>query len=231
MDLLEEALTSCELDELDDFLRSDTGSEWLAGGSMLHGFFSALAVGPLWVPASKWLRFVWGEDGPTLESSEAASRFVELLYRFYDSVRRVLQEMPEEYSPMLAEGEDQSVLAKEWSMGFCLGLQLEDPNWKLALSDENSFVLLGPVLKFAFPDEMEEHLGPDSVISEEEYLGALYDCVPKLYDYWRPRRKDWPIPDSADDLLLPPWAKIAIDAPCPCGSGRRCRECSCAAPN
>jgi len=231
MDLLEEALTSLELDELDDFLTSDTGSEWLASGSMLHGFLSALAVGPLWVPASKWLRFVWGEDGPTFESPEAAGRFMELLYRFYDSTRRVLQEMPEEYSPMLTEEKNGLVSAKEWSMGFCLGLRLQDPNWKLALLNKKSFILLVPVLKFAFPDEMEEYLGPNPVISEEEFLAALYECVPKLYDYWRPRRKNWPSPDSADDLLLPPWAKTASDAPCPCGSGKKCRECSCAAPN
>ena len=233
MDLLDEALSSSELDELDDFLTSDVTSEWMASGSMLHGFFTALAVGPLWVAPSNWLKFIWGEKGPVFGSAEEAEHILGLVYRFYDSTRRVLAEMPEEFRPMLREGGmvdgEMSMSPQEWCLGFCHGLRLQNPKWKIEFMDKTSFPLVLPMLAFVFPEEMEEWLGPQAGRSHDEFLEGLFNVVPELYEYWRPRRRDWPVPATSDDFLLPPWAKGGGDAPCPCGSGKKCKEC-CGAP-
>ena len=168
MDLLDEALNSYELDELDEFLTSDLTSEWMASGSMLHGFFTALAVGPLCIPPSIWLKFPWGEEGPTFDSPEEADHILGLVYRFYDSTRRVLAEMPEEFRPMLNEGGavdgEMSVSPKEWRLGFCHGLRLQNPKWKIGFMDKTSLPILLPMLATVLPEGMEE-LGTPSGIN------------------------------------------------------------------
>lgn len=235
MDLLEEALSHDELDELDDFLTSDIASEWLTDGSMLHGFFTALVVGPVWVPPSMWLRFVWGEKGPAFESSEQAKRILGLIYRFYDSTRRILAEIPEDFWPMLKEGEmvhgEELVSPEEWCVGFCCGLYLQNPHWKSEFMDKESILMLAPMLAFVFPDEMEEYMGSPPAITRDEFLEDLPQSVRMLSEYWKPHRQNWTAPATLDDSSFPPWAKGGADAPCACGSGKECKECCDANPS
>jgi uncharacterized protein YecA (UPF0149 family) len=50
-----------ELDELDDFLRSEAVGEDAMDVSMLDGFLTALAVGPTNLPPALWLPMIWGK--------------------------------------------------------------------------------------------------------------------------------------------------------------------------
>jgi yecA family protein len=181
---------------------------------------------------------MWGEKGPAFGSAEEATHILGLVYRFYDSTRRVLAEMPQEFRPMLKKKEGEMAIGEmrispqEWCLGFCLGLHLQNPKWKVEfMDDERSFLLLSPIIAFVLPQEMEEYLGPQPAVTHDEFLAALFDFIPKLYEYWRPRRRDWPAPATSGDSLLPQWAKASGNAPCPCGSGKKCRECCGAPPN
>jgi len=82
--LIEKPLSQAEIDELDDFLTSDAVPEDCMDLSELHGFLTAVAIGPGIILPSEWLPEVWGdEEGPRFESLDDARRISELILRLY----------------------------------------------------------------------------------------------------------------------------------------------------
>ncbi len=71
-------ITDSELEELQDFLLSDTVPEGAMLLDSLDGFFTALVIGPVTVLPGRWLPLVWDMSGggaePKFESLEQAQR-------------------------------------------------------------------------------------------------------------------------------------------------------------
>ncbi|MEB0163729.1 YecA family protein, partial [Glaciimonas sp. CA11.2] len=57
---LDEPLSDKEFDELDDFLLSDRCGEESMTMDTLHGYLTALVIGPEQVLLGEWLPHVWG---------------------------------------------------------------------------------------------------------------------------------------------------------------------------
>ena len=77
--LIDKPLSQAEIDELDDFLTSDAVPEDCMDLSELHGFLTAVAIGPGIILPSEWLPEVWGDEGgPKFESLDDARRISEL---------------------------------------------------------------------------------------------------------------------------------------------------------
>lgn len=66
---LTQTLSDKELDELDNFLMSDTTPEEVMDISMMDGFLTAIVSGPDTIMPSEWLPLVWGDPkGPEFQS-------------------------------------------------------------------------------------------------------------------------------------------------------------------
>ncbi|MGF6970998.1 yecA family protein [Paraburkholderia sp. WC7.3g] len=67
-------LNEAEIDQLDDFLTSDSASDEAMGVSMMDGFITALASGPNLMMPGTMLGWIWdaahGEDLPTFANAE-----------------------------------------------------------------------------------------------------------------------------------------------------------------
>ena len=59
---LDQPLSDKEFDELDSFLLGDQSPEDSMTMDHLHGYLTAIAIGPEPITPAEWLPRIWGED-------------------------------------------------------------------------------------------------------------------------------------------------------------------------
>src|SRR6476469_6982209 len=92
--LLAQPLTEAEIEQLDDFLISDSAPEEALDVSVMDGFITALASGPNLMMPSSMLRWIWdaehGEDSPMFKNAEESKSIVRLIVRHWNDVNDTL---------------------------------------------------------------------------------------------------------------------------------------------
>jgi uncharacterized protein len=230
--LLDQPLAQRELVELVDFLSSDAAPEECMDIAMLHGFLTALAIGPSLVVPSEWLPVVWGdEDGPEFNSVDEARRILDLIMRLHNSIIRTLQDAPQKFLPILyeertAEGRLE-FSAEEWCEGFITGTQLDADGWEALVHDEENFSLLTPILALVDEEAMRELLAADQEekATREKALALIPLAVAGMHDYWRSRRKEPLTRRTVDHPPVGRNRRVGRNEPCPCGSGKKFKKC------
>lgn len=173
-------LNDDELAELDEFLLSDACDDDALTVDEVHGFLTAVQVGPEALEESQWLASVWGK--PNFADHSQQQRMLGLIQRLYSDISQTLQ-AGRDFEPLAVEVEEEGepVVAYEgWCFGFMMGLEACQEQWdKLPKAEEN---LLAPMAQLALLNSDEE---PE--MDEEEYeawVELLPGAVLGLYSYW-----------------------------------------------
>lgn len=223
---LDEPLSDEEFDTLDDFLLSDRCAEDSMTMDVLHGYLTALVIGPVELPITTWLPRIWGSDpkqAPKFTSEKESKQIISLIGRFMNEIAITFEAAPKEFEPLFCEQENEQgkklLDAEGWASGFWDGMQLCIDAWQPIWSSD-----LAPLMR---PIEL---LGADEI--EEEDLALLDDpatrhklgteleaAIPQLYRYWQPKRR------SAIQTVERDTAKTGRNDPCPCGSGKKFKKC------
>ncbi|MDY7578193.1 UPF0149 family protein [Herbaspirillum sp. RTI4] len=222
---LDQPLSDEEFEELDDFLLSDRCAHDSMTMDTLHGFLTALAIGPQEVLMAEWLPQVWSNDSPTppqFASEKEAERLTGLIARFMNEIAITLEVAPKEYEPLFCEREweGKSLLDGEaWSAGFWEGMQLRWPQWQ-AIFDSPLAPLMRPIYLLG-ADELEEEelLLIDTPIKSDKLAVEVESAIPHIYRFWQPLRK------SAVETVQRDQPKIGRNDVCPCGSGKKFKKC------
>jgi uncharacterized protein len=185
-------LTDEELEELDQFLLSDTMDEEAMDISMLDGFLTALANGPNTLSPSQWMPVIWG--GPmTWESREQAERIMGYVFRHANDILFYLREDPDTFEPLLYEREHEGKkipIIDEWCTGFVRGMALDEPGWRPLLETEDGDDMLFPIMLYGTEagwDQLRDN--PTLEDRHEEFAASLGDCVMAIMAWWLPVRK------------------------------------------
>lgn len=226
---LDKPLTDKEFDELDRFLMSSAVSDDGMTMDALHGYLTAIAIGPHDIPLSEWLPNVWGVDGeePKFTSEKQAERIVNLIARFMNEIIATFEVDPKEYEPLFCvyELNDKEMLDGEtWSWGFWEGMHLRPTTWEKIKSSP-----LAPLLRPIYL------LGADEISEEETKLvddqGKCHKlaleveaAIPHLYQYWLPIRT------ASVTTLKRDEPKQGRNDVCNCGSGKKYKDCCGAGP-
>src|SRR5688500_18974974 len=99
---LDQPLTEKEFDELDRFLLSDRCSDDAMTMDTLHGYLTAIAIGPEAIMPAEWLPRVWGEDGknaPKWKNPREEERVINQIMRFMNEVLITFEVAPKEFEP------------------------------------------------------------------------------------------------------------------------------------
>ncbi len=227
---LDQPLSESELEELESFLDSDLVPEETMNLCMLNGYLTAIAVGPVTLLPSEWFPRIWGEgDEPAFDSLEHAQRIFDLITRFYNHIVRKFMKAPEEFQPFLYEDvqDGQPTLsAEEWCIGFSLGIHLRSEAWEPLLKDEENSGILAAIVAFSLDDAWEEVTeGRDPVEVRDELIGLLPATVFAIHAYWQPLRQKRAAGLTPDSVRLGGSSKSGRNAPCPCGSGKKFKNC------
>ena len=102
---LDQPLSDKEFNELDKFLLSDRCADDCMTMDSLHGFLTALVVGPQEVLIGEWLPLVWGnsdEGLPAFKSEKECERIVSLIVRYMNEIAVTLEVAPKKLNRYFA---------------------------------------------------------------------------------------------------------------------------------
>jgi len=236
---LSRPLTESEIGELADMLGALPEERDAFDVPMLEGYLVGVLLQPDLVMPADWLPPIFGahDDEPMVPGGEAqVARALELVMRHHDTLAAHIMAR-EPFDPIVwtMEGEDGSPITREqefaslsmWAVGFHEALSRfpalfdladnqPDLDWPLealfrhvpldpAADDEAMRQLRG---------ERERLDREDPITDVDDALDRLVDAVLDIAEITRPR---------APVVRAQP--KIGRNEPCPCGSGRKYKQC------
>jgi uncharacterized protein len=228
---LDQPLTEKEFDELDRFLLSDRSPEDAMTMDHLHGYLTAIAIGPETIMPAEWLPRVWGEDGqgaPKWKNSKEEERVVNLIMRFMNEVLVTFEVAPKEFEPLYVEHEvgGQTLIdAEAWSWGFWEGMELRPGSWEEIWADPDAAPLMRPLYLLG-ADEIDESELPEveDPLKAHQLALEIEANLPAIHRFWLPRRK------AAVETVKRDEPKVGRNDDCPCGSGKKYKKCCGAEP-
>jgi uncharacterized protein len=197
-----------DLEELDQFLRTHTDEEDLLLDGV-HGFLTALAIGPAPAKPEEWLPEILHH--PFLDANHG-ERVLTLLARLNDAIAPELETGT--YEPILGELDIEegapTFTARGWCEGFSRGIDLRAPVWEGRLGHDSELMeLLGPIIALAIDDGVFESDASFAPLGDDDYddcLAQIPSAVAAVAEYWRdhPPSADEETPQRSADTPKPP---------------------------
>ncbi len=221
----DQPLSDKEFQELDQFLLSDRCAEDGMTMDSLHGYLTALAIGPEQVLMTEWLPRVWGasaKNAPPFKSDKEAARITSLIARFMNEVVMTFEVAPKEFEPLFCEHEWEGKLlidGEAWAWGFWEGINLRAEAWE-PIWHSNLAVLMRPIYLLGAEEiEEEEMVLADDPVKRHKLAVEVESAIPAIHRYWLPLRK------SAVTTVQREAPKVGRNDDCPCGSGKKFKKC------
>lgn len=190
----EPLLTEKEFDELDRFLMSDRCGDETMAMDALHGYLTAIAIGPEPVAIDEWLPRVWGpepDDAPDFRDEKQEARIRELLSRSLQEIVVTFEVAPKDFEPLFSvhQWKGKEVLdAEAWCWGFLEGISLRDAAWQ-PLRESPQALLLRPIhLLGAEEIEEEEVALVDDPAKCHKLAIEVEASVPQIQRFWQQKR-------------------------------------------
>lgn len=222
---LDQPLSEKDFDELDQFLLSERSPEDAMTMDTLHGFLTAVAIGPETIMPAEWLTHVWGEDslrGPTFKNPKEEERIIGLIMRFMNEVLVTFEVAPKEFEPLFVEHdyEGQTLIdAEAWCWGFWEGMEMRPGSWDPIWESEVA-PLMQPIYLLGADEIAPEELKlVEDPVKAHKLAIELEANLPDIYRFWVPRRKA-PVQTVKRDE-----AKVGRNDDCSCGSGKKYKKC------
>lgn len=222
---LDQPLSEKEFDELDKFLLSDRTSDDAMTMDTLHGYLTAVAIGPETIMPAEWLPLVWGEDAsdaPKWKNAKEEERILNLIMRFMNEVLVTFEAAPKEFEPLFCEHEmnGEALLDPEaWCWGFWEGMELRPGSWQ-AIWDSEQAPLMRPIYLLGADEIKEEELKEvDDPVKAHKLAQQIEANLPLIHRFWVPLRK------AAVQTIKRDEPKVGRNDDCPCGSGKKYKKC------
>lgn len=227
---LDQPLSDKEFQELDQFLLSDRCAEDGMTMDILHGYLTALVIGPQEVLMSEWLPLVWGSDpaeAPKFKNDKEMQRITGLIARFMNEIAITMEVAPKEFEPLycMHEWEGKQLIDGEaWAWGFCQGMDMRAEQWQ-PIHESNLAPLMHSIYLLGAEEiEEDEMMLVDDPVKRDRLAIEVEAAIPEIQKFWAPLRKsavtqvrhDAPKPGRNDD--------------CSCGSGKKFKKCCGAEP-
>jgi uncharacterized protein len=222
---LDQPLSEKEFDELDQFLLSDRTPEDTMTMDTLHGYMTAIAIGPETIMPAEWLLKVWGDDpkqAPKWKNAKEEERIVNLIMRFMNEVLVTFEVAPKEFEPLFCEAEhdgESLIDAEAWCWGFWEGMELRPGSWD-PIFESDLAPLMHPIYLLGADEIEEEELAEVETPMQGHKLALAIEAnLPAIYRFWVPLRK------AAVQTIVREEPKVGRNDDCPCGSGKKYKKC------
>lgn len=229
MQYVENPLNEKELEELTALLEALPSADKM-NLEMVDGYFAATIVGPEHPPASDYLPPVYGlqagDETPPFDDATKSARIGELLQRHWQTMAAQLfrlLEQDEVYVPIMAEDEQGNARGNDWAIGFLKGTERRYDVWQELYEDDDEG-LLTPMLLLAHEeaDDPEVRTPPISDGRRASLLDDMAWNVTLINRYYADHRLTGGKPREP---FRRNGAKVGRNEPCPCGSGKKYKQC------
>ena len=197
----------------------------------LDGFLAALICGPEIVRPSEYLPVICGDDMVLEDSFNAQpvlQDFLSLIMRHWNVIADTLHS-GDVFVPLLLEDDGGVTRANDWAKGFLRGMQFHKEQWAALLDDDEHGGWLVPIFALAHehdPDlEMRPYKEAISGEKRERLIVGAAAGVTGIYRYFEARRFVEGEPFDNVTTFHRTVPKIGRNDPCPCGSGKKFKQC------
>ena len=225
-------LSTQDLDRLEQLLDAPALAEHAMTLDTLQGYLCAIISGPELIPPSTWLPEVIGS--PEFDSVESVEELTGLLMALYNDIAAALHE--NEPLDLILYGSEEDPDTPDyaaWVDGYLYGSQT-GPDWFEQAGGEDDAEMLSGMLEPLFilngslkADVLEQGETWMSDEKEQEMLELAREDLPDillaLHHFWLERRQP-------GQTIRRQSAKVGRNDPCPCGSGRKYKQCCGANP-
>jgi uncharacterized protein len=221
-------LTEAELDRLTSVL-ARFGDKHSMNLEQLDGFLAALICGPDTVLPSEYLPVIWGDRlvlEDTFKAQPLLRDFLSLIMRHWNAIADTLHS-GDVYLPLLLEDENGISHANDWANGFLRGIELRKKDWADLLNDEQHGGWLVPIFALAHENSLDEVMRPYQEPVSAEMRGKLIAGAAAglrgIYRHFQAKHLQENQLRSTTVRRVTP--KIGRNDPCPCGSGKKFKQC------
>ncbi|MCX4116190.1 MULTISPECIES: UPF0149 family protein [Aeromonas] len=221
-------MTGAEVEWLEQRLMDYGNDDSMLSLSALDGFLTAVLSGPELVPPNLWWPVLWGGTPPEWSSEREMKRALDLILGHMNILAHTLCYQPEHFIPVLmanyVEGQE-LCNAEDWCFGYLRGMALG--NWP-ALPEEQESSL--EVIRLHGSDDLLPQLASLSLPEHQQSVAEVGPAALRLHAHFLAQRGPSTAPTAAPALTpvtLPVRAapKIGRNDPCPCGSGKKFKQC------
>ena len=175
--------------ELDEILRG-TGHSGAIGMSAIDGLIAALVAAPSFVHPEEWMPLIFGGRQPPLDENSPELRAVKTIFNRYNEVSETLADQLQAYRPIFMIDDEGSIVARDWAIGFALGIALRSKEWGESILLTKHRQVLIPILVYC---EGELDLLPDMTAAEKHRRQAtaheqIAQAVASARDICNPHR-------------------------------------------
>lgn len=196
----------------------------------LHGYLTAIALGPEEILIAEWLPKIWGDEAresPKFRNEIESGRIVSLIVRFMNEIAITLEVAPKEFEPLFCEHEWEGktlIDGEAWAWGFWEGMLLRDDAWE-PIRISNLAPLMRPVYLLGADEiEEEEMILVDNPLKCHKLAIEIEANIQEIHRFWLPLRKSPVVTIKRDS------PKVGRNDDCPCGSGKKLKKCCGAEP-
>jgi len=214
-------LTEAELDRLEQFLNDPERPDDALPLDMAQGLLAAVASGPQPVPQDVWLAAIVGEDRKFADYAEERE-FTTLLERFAADTAQQLNEG--EGFDFILYGEDDGEELGDWAEGYLLGVDLAEPRWDELAGEEDYDNILFPFLALTGDAKQMALEASEEWMDEAEEAKMLAEIRTNIASHLLDVRQFW-FDKSVPPTVRREGPKIGRNDPCPCGSGKKYKNC------
>jgi len=214
-------LTEAELDRLEQFLNEPERPDDALPLDMAQGLLAAVASGPQPVPQDVWLAAIVGEDRKFADDAEERE-ITTLLERFAADTAQQLNEG--EGFDFILYGEDDGEELGDWAEGYLLGVDLAEPRWDELAGEEDYDNILFPFLALTGDAKQMALEASEEWMDEAEEAKMLAEIRTNIASHLLDVRQFW-FDKSVPPTVRREGPKIGRNDPCPCGSGKKYKNC------
>ena len=214
--------SDADLDRLEAYLQAEHRIDAALPIDAIQGLFAAIASTTDTIPREKWLPEVLGESH-AFESPEDAAAILDVLERFREATARQLHES-EGFDFILygPEGDDEDLAA--WADGYLIGVELADPPWEERADPEDLDNILYPFLVLTGQARLLAEENGEAWMTDEEEKKLLAEIRDGLADHLLDVREYW-FRQATPGTVKRDAPKVGRNDPCPCGSGKKYKNC------
>jgi uncharacterized protein len=224
---LDAPLSDAETERLSAFLAAIKTPE-ACDFEAMDGLLAALIVGPEWVSPSEYLPAIFGGELPdenAFADQAQASDILSLIMRHSNVIAASFQREGL-YLPWVVEAPGAGRrLAQRWSEGFMRGVHLRDASWARLIRDESELGSIVPMALLAGEVDPKWLAKKASAEKQEDLLMNVAAGLARCWRYFKADRLSAARSIRAAQTVRRSDPKVGRNEPCPCGSGRKYKQC------
>lgn len=213
---------------IDDMLEKYGQDDAVLDVSELDGFLTAVVSGPDMIPPSVWMPAIWGgeEQSPEWESEAECRRFMTLIMGHMNAIVDMLMSNDtnafEAIFKINAHSDEEIIIAEEWCFGYLRGVDLG--KWPKMTGEAQQALEL---IELHGHEEHFDKLEALSLKEHQEQVARIEHGAKVIHGYWLAKREHLrpkaPTRPAQRPIVSGP--KIGRNDPCPCGSGKKYKQC------